>query len=91
MDPCLWQIPTDPPPPYEDEEPLALEGPSGEEGIDDADEGDLREANKILDSLHLLNHDDVEMRLAKPEMTATKQRNYLDKKSLKKHKREVAK
>ena len=36
------------------------------------------EANKILDSLDLPNYD-VEMRLAESEMTATKQRNYLDK------------
>ena len=87
MDPSFWQIPSEPPPPYEDEEPLAIEGP-GDEGDDegdddaddDADEGDLREeANKILDSLDLPNFDDVEMRLAEPEMTATKQRNYLDK------------
>ena len=36
------------------------------------------DANKILDELNLPNYDDVEMRLAQPEMTATKQRNYLD-------------
>ena len=83
MDPSFWQIPSEPPPPYEDVEPLAMEGPSGEEeideGDDDGDEGDLREANKILDSLELLNYDDVEMRLAEPEMTGTKQRNYVHK------------
>ena len=39
MDPSFWQIPREPPPPYEDVEPLAIEGPSGEEEID---EGDLR-------------------------------------------------
>ena len=39
MDPSFWQIPSEPPPPYEDVEPLAIEGPSGEEEID---EGDLR-------------------------------------------------
>ena len=54
----------------EDVEPLAIAGP-GEEEIDEGDEGDLREANKILDSLDLPNYDDVEMRLAEPEMTAT--------------------
>ena len=73
MDPGLWQIPTDP---YEDVEPLAIEGPEEEEideGDDDGDEVDLREASKILDSLDLPNYDDVEMRLAEPEMTATKQ------------------
>ena len=82
MDPRFWQIPSEPPPPYEDEEPLAIEGPGDEgddESDDDADEFDLRVANKILDSSDLPNYDDVEMRLADPEMTATKQRNYLDK------------
>ena len=39
----------------------------------------LREANKILDSLKLLNYDDVEMKLAEPEITGTKQRNYVHK------------
>ena len=42
MDPGLWQIPTDP---YEDVEPLAIEGPKEEEideGDDDGDEVDLR-------------------------------------------------
>ena len=41
-------------------------------------EARTREANKILDQLELPNYDDVEMRLAEPEMTATKQRNYLN-------------
>ena len=71
MDPGLWQIPTDP---YEDVDSLAIEGPEEEEideGDDDGDEVDLREASKILDSLDLPNYDDVEMRLAEPEMTAT--------------------
>ena len=36
-------------------------------------------ANKILDALELPNYDDVEMRLAEPEMTEVKQRNYLQK------------
>ena len=72
MDPRYWQI--DPPPEY-DEDPTAIEAPQEEfEG-----EEDEREANKILDHLELPNYDDVELRLAEPEMTATKQRNYLDK------------
>ena len=52
-----------------------------EEGDDDdAEEGDaVEEANKILDELGLPNYYDVEMRLDEPEMTATKQRNYLQK------------
>ena len=83
MDPSFCQIPSEPLPSYEDVEPLAIDGPGEEEideGDDNGDEGDLRdEANNILDSLDLPNYDDVEMRLAKPEMTATKQRNYLDK------------
>ena len=37
------------------------------------------EANKLLDELGLPNYYDVEMRLDEPEMTATKQRNYLEK------------
>ena len=55
MDPGLWQIPTDP---YEDVDSLAIEGPEEEEideGDDDGDEVDLREASKILDSLDLPN------------------------------------
>ena len=75
MDPSFWQIPTEPPPPYEDEEPLAIEGP------DEGPAADLEEseANKILDQLGLPNYNDVEMRLAEPEMTETTQRNYLGK------------
>ena len=49
----------------------------------DAEEGGdddvVEEANKILDELGLPNYYDVEMRLDEPEMTATKQRNYLQK------------
>ena len=75
MDPSYWQI--DPPPEYDppqeyDEDPPAIEAPREEfEGEE--------EANKILDHLDLPNYDDVELRLAQLEMTATKQRNYLDK------------
>ena len=35
--------------------------------------------NKILDQLDLPNYDDVDKRLAEPEMTATRQSNYLQK------------
>ena len=90
MDPGFWQL-DDPPPTYEEKDPLAIEGPpnddeddefvDAEEGDDDdAEEGDVvEEANKILDELGLPNYNDVEMRLDEPEMTATKQRNYLQK------------
>ena len=74
MDPSYWGIEEPPeydPPPEYDEDPPAIEAPREEE--------DEREANKILDHLDLPNYDDVELRLAQPEMTATKQRNYLDK------------
>ena len=54
MDPSFWQIPDEPPPPYDEkEEQPALEAPP-EEGED--------EANKILDQLDLSNYDDVERR-----------------------------
>ena len=91
MDPSFWEL-GDPPPPYEDQyeeqyeekEPLAIEGPRDDEDDEfvDAEEGDdddVDEANKILDELGLPNYYDVEMRLDEPEMTATKQRNYLQK------------
>ena len=60
---------------------LQLEGGDDDEEFVDAEEeqkGD-DEVNKILDQLDLPNYNDVEMRLAEPEMTATKQRNYLQK------------
>ena len=94
IDPGFWQL-DDPPPTYEDvfEEkgPLAIEGPpdddddefvDAEEGDeDDDDEPDEPEevVNKILDGLDLPNYNDVDMRLAEPEMTATRQRSYLQK------------
>ena len=88
MDPSFWELyPEDEPPEYsfvEDEkEPSEIEEFEGEE--------DEREANKILDHLDLPNYDDVELRLAQPEMTATKQRNYLDKviKDAEKRRRQV--
>ena len=74
MDPSFWQIPDEPPPPYnesppyEEEEQPALEAPP-EEGED--------EANKILDQLELPNYDDVEKRLAEPEMNYERRQNYL--------------
>ena len=69
MDPSFWQIPDEPPPPYdEEEEQRALEAPP-EEGED--------EANKILDGLDLPNYDDVEKRLAEPEMNYERRQNYL--------------
>ena len=69
IDPSFWQIPDEPPPPYEEEEEQpALEAPP-EEGED--------EANKILDGLELPNYDDVEKRLAEPEMNYERRQNYL--------------
>ena len=78
MDPSYWQI--DPPPEY-DEDPPAIEAPreQGEQAEEFEGEEDERETNKILHHLELPTYDDVELRLAQPEMTATKQRNYLDK------------
>ena len=75
MDPSFWQIPDEPPPPYEEgeEEQLALEAPPEEE---DEEED---EANKLLDQLDLPNYDDVEKRLAQPEMNYERRQNYLQK------------
>ena len=94
MDPGFWQL-DDPPPLYEETDPLAIEGPPDDDEDDefvDAEEGDEwdedddyepdepeEEANKILDQLDLPNYDDVDKRLAEPEMTATRQRTYLQK------------
>ena len=85
MDPSFWQL-DDPPPLYEEKDPLAIAGPPDDDEDDefvDAEEGDdddaEEEVNKILDELDLPNYNDVDMRLAEPEMTATKQRNYLQK------------
>ena len=68
MDPSFWQIPDEPPPPYEEEEEEqpALEAPPKEDDV-----------NKILDGLELPNYDDVEKRLAKPEMNYERRQNYL--------------
>ena len=93
MDPSFWEL-GDPPLTYEDifeeKEPLAIEGPPPDDDDDDdvdefvdAEEGDdddvVEEANKILDQLDLPNYNDVDLILDQPEMTATKQRNYLKK------------
>ena len=87
MDPSFWQLPNEPPPLYEEKDPLAIEGPPEDdeetppEDEDEEYEGeeDPYEANKIFDQLGLPNYDDVEKRLGETEMTATRQRNYLDK------------
>jgi len=42
-------------------------------------EEDRQEANKILDHLDRPNYNDAQKRLDEPEMTAAKQRNYLEK------------
>ena len=87
MDPSFWQL-SDPPPTYEEKDPLAIEGPPDDDEDDEfvdaeegeAEEGDaVEEANKILDELGLPNYYDVEMRLDEPEMTPTRQRNYPEK------------
>ena len=75
-------------PPEPPEEPLQIQGPEEPEGEDtsylqlpeeeeEVTEARKSDANKILDQLELPNYDDVEMKLAQPEMTAKKQRNYL--------------
>ena len=65
MDPSFWQIPDEPPPPYEED----LE----EEQLEEMDD------NQILDQLDLPNYDDVEKRLAEPEMNNVRRQNYLRK------------
>ena len=80
----------DPPPLYEETDPQAIEGPSDdaeaedeyEDAIDEDDDEELKlcnedEPNRILDQLDLPNYIDVDNRLAKPEITAYNQRNYL--------------
>ena len=64
----------EPPPPYEEgeEEQPALEAPPEEEDEED-------EANKLLYQLELPNYDDVEKRLAEPEMNYELRQNYLKK------------
>ena len=78
MDPSFWN-PGDEslPPEYsfveKGEGPLAIEGPDDED--EDLDRGDI---NRILDSSDLPNYDDVEKRLAQPEMTPVKRSKYLE-------------
>ena len=85
MDPSYWELdPEESPPLYEDlsiaEDKKAIEAPPDDDDDDDDEgSGSVGEANKILNHLDLPNYDDVQMRLDQPEMTATKQRNYLDK------------
>ena len=87
MDPSYWELDPEEPPTYEDlsiaEDKKAIEAPPDDDDDDDDDDdegsGSIGEANKILDHLELPNYDDVQMRLDQPEMTPTKQRNYLDK------------
>ena len=88
MDPSFQELPTEPPPLYEEKDPLAIEGPAAdlddnededEEDEDEEEEEDVSEANKILDQLGLPNYDDVEKRLAELVMTPQRQRNYLEK------------
>ena len=69
MDPSFWQIPDEPPPPYEED----LEEEEEEEELEEMDD------NKILDQLDLPNYDDVEKRLAEPEMNYVRRQNYLRK------------
>ena len=93
----IAKIPSDPPPLYEETDPLAIAGPSDDleaedEFVDATDEEDEEEEydfdkelklwnedepNRILDQLDLPNYIDVDNRLAKPEITANNQRNYL--------------
>jgi len=87
MDPSYWELDPKEPPAYEDlsiaEDKKEIEAPPDEDDDDDDDDdddegsGSVGEAKKILDHLDLPNYDDVQMRLEEPEMTPTKQRNYL--------------
>ena len=91
MDPSFWQL-DDPPPLYEEKDPLAIEGPPDDDdeedefvdaeegGDDDAEEGESEEdPNKIFDELELPNYNAVDKRLAEPEMTPLRKRIYLTK------------
>ena len=66
MDPSFWQIPDEPPPPYE-------------EDLEEEEELEEMDDNKILDQLDLPNYDDVEKRLAEPEMNYVRLQNYVRK------------
>ena len=71
IDPSFWQIPDEPPPSYseifEDDDD---DDEQPEEEMDD---------NQILNQLDLPNYDDVEKRLAEPEMNYERRQNYLRK------------
>ena len=76
MDPSFWD-PGDEslPPEYSFVEgPLAIEALPDDED-EDLDRGDI---NRILDQSNLPNYDDVEKRLAQPEMTPVKRSKYLE-------------
>ena len=77
MDPSFWQIPDEPPPPYESSPYEGEEQPALEAPPEEGDEGEDDEANKLLDQLDLPNYDDVEKRLAEPEMNYERRQNYL--------------
>ena len=80
---------------FEEKEPLAIEGPPDDDddenkfvdaeegGDDDAEEEQEEESeedpNKIFDKLKLPNYNDVDMRLAEPDMTPAKKKSYLTK------------
>ena len=69
IDPSFWQIPDEPPPSYS-------------EIFDDDDDDEQPEEmddNQILNQLDLPNYDDVEKRLAEPEMNYERRKNYLRK------------
>ena len=68
IDPSFWQIPDEPPPSYS-------------EIFDDDDDEQPEEMddNQILNQLDLPNYDDVEKRLAEPEMNYERRKNYLRK------------
>ena len=84
MDPSFWNLGEDEslPPEYsfveKEEGPLAIaqaEAPPDDDEDEDLDRGDI---NRILDSSDLPNYDDVEKRLAQPEMTPVKRSKYLE-------------
>ena len=70
MDPSFWQIPNEPPPGYSEIFDDDDDDEQPEEEMDD---------NQILDQLDLPNYDDVEKRLAEPEMNYVRRQNYLRK------------
>ena len=79
MDPSFWNLEEGDeslPPEYSfvEKGPLAIEAPPDDED-EDLDRGDI---NRILDQSDLPNYDDVEKRLAQPEMTPVKRSKYLE-------------